>query len=219
MWIQIIAYIVIGLYTLTLAYITFYCLLQFHLLLKYHKRIQQKLFSHSLAETDTLPVITIQLPLYNEPFVAARLIDNIVLMNYPQHKLEIQILDDSTDETRVICEEKVTCYSSQGFDIKYFHRSQRDGYKAGALSNGLKTAKGEYIAIFDADFLPQEDFLLQTISHFNDPQVGVVQARWAHINGNYSLITRLQAFQLNVHFTIEQTGRSHAGYLLQFNGT
>src|SRR5688500_17895210 len=135
MWIQIIAYIVIGLYTLTLAYITFYCLLQFHLLLKYNRRIQQKNFSHSSADTDNLPFIAIQLPLDNEQCVAARLIDNIVLMNYPKNKLEIQILDDSTDDTRMICEEKTTFYSRQGFDIKYFHRSQRDGYKAGALSN------------------------------------------------------------------------------------
>ncbi len=220
MWIQIIACIVIGLYTFALSYITFYCLLQFHLLLKYLKgrRTKTLLPVASIADHH-LPYVTIQLPIYNERFVAARLIDNIALINYPIDKLEVQVLDDSTDDTSLICGQKVAHYKMLGYDIRYLHRNERDGFKAGALRDGLLKAKGELIAIFDADFLPNADFLLRIIPFFNDPKTGVVQTRWEHLNGDYSLITRLQAFQLNVHFTIEQTGRQAGGYMLQFNGT
>ncbi len=217
---EIIAYIVIGIYTFALAYVTFYCPLQFHLLFQYQKGRKNKLKpGHALIDMHNLPMVTIQLPLYNEKYVVERLLDNIVHMDYPVDKLEVQVLDDSTDDTRLVCHQKVEEYRNRGFNIQHYHRSSRDGFKAGALRDGLLKAKGEFIAIFDADFLPAPDFLLQSIHHFNDPKVGVVQTRWDHINGNYSLITRLQAFQLNVHFTIEQTGRQSAGYLLQFNGT
>ncbi|MBK8830107.1 MAG: glycosyltransferase [Saprospiraceae bacterium] len=221
MLLPIIAYLVIGLYTLALAYITFYCLIQFHLLLKYNKgRNEESVSKEGLSYSgESLPLITIQLPVFNERFVVERLIDNIVTMDYPADKLEIQVLDDSTDDTTEVCKRKVDEYKGKGIDIVYIHRTNREGFKAGALRDGLQVAKGEFIAIFDADFLPHKDFLLKTVPYFKDTQVGVVQTRWEHINGDYSLITRLQAFQLNVHFSIEQSGRQAGNYLLQFNGT
>ncbi|MDZ4749342.1 MAG: glycosyltransferase family 2 protein [Saprospiraceae bacterium] len=221
MLLQIIAYLIIGLYTVALVYITFYCLIQFHLLLKYYKG--RKSDSASKDELhygrESLPFITIQLPVFNERFVVERLIDNIITMDYPSDKLEIQVLDDSTDDTTEVCKRKVAEFKNKGVDIVYIHRTNREGFKAGALRDGLKVAKGAFIAIFDADFLPHKDFLLKTIPYFKDKGVGVVQTRWEHINGDYSLITRLQAFQLNVHFSIEQSGRQAGNYLLQFNGT
>lgn len=221
MILKIIAYIVIGFYSVALTYVTLYCFLQFHLLLKYWKSRKHTngILPITATWNDSLPYVTIQLPIFNECYVVERLIDNIVQLRYPAGKLEIQVLDDSTDDTVDICRQKVTEYKSKGFDIHLMHRSQRDGYKAGALRDGLRLAKGEFIAIFDADFLPRSDFLLETLPHFLDKDVGVVQTRWEHINRKYSLITRLQAFQLNVHFTIEQTGRQWGDYLLQFNGT
>ena len=145
--------------------------------------------------------------------------ENITAFDYPKDKFEIQLLDDSTDETLDISKAQVEKYKALGFDITLQHRVDRSGYKAGALKNGMKTAKGEFIAIFDADFLPRKDFLRSTIPYFNNPDVGVVQTRWQHINQDYSIITRLQAMQLNVHFTVEQQGRRAGNYLLQFNGT
>lgn len=222
MLLKVLAYTVIGLYTLALIYVTWYCLMQFHLLLKYGKgrRDQQTSFPSDVAPSDeTLPRVTVQLPIFNERFVVERLIDNIVQLDYPKDKLQIQLLDDSTDDTREVCERKVAEYQAQGVPIVYVHRTDRKGFKAGALKDGLETATGEFIAIFDADFLPRRDFLLQTMPYFKDEKVGVVQTRWDHINGDYSMITKLQAFQLNVHFTIEQTGRQAGHYFLQFNGT
>lgn len=217
---QIVAYLIISIYTIALAYITFYCLVQFHLLIKYlqgrNKRTPS--LSTDLLPGDSWPFVTIQLPLYNERYVVERLIDNIVRLKYPVERLEIQILDDSTDITSEICKSKVEQYRHL-YNINYLHRNDREGFKAGALKEGLLKASGEFIVIFDADFLPDEDFLLKTIPHFNDHTIGVVQTRWGHINNNDSLLTQLQAFQLNVHFTIEQSGRESAGYLLQFNGT
>ena len=220
MLLKIIAYIIIGLYSFALTYVTLYCLVQFHLLWQYKK--SRKKSTATVQQHDhagAFPFVTIQLPLYNERYVVERLIDNIVKLDYPIDKLEIQILDDSTDETRLVCQEKVAYYKSKGFQIHHYHRTDRTGYKAGALKEGLQKANGEFIAIFDADFLPEPDFLWRTIPLFQDPKVGVVQTRWEHINEDFSLITRLQAFQLNVHFTIEQTGRQNGNYLLQFNGT
>lgn len=221
MLIKVVAYVVVGLYTLALFYITFYCLVQLHLLLKYGRR-RKTAYLHTPEPAFTgreLPAVTVQLPLFNERFVAERLIDNMVNLDYPHDKLQIQILDDSTDDTQEVCRNKVAFYRQQGVHIEYLHRTDRTGFKAGALRDGLATATGEFIAIFDADFLPHRDFLLQTLPYFEDKQVGVVQTRWGHINGDYSIITRLQAFQLNVHFTIEQSGRQSGNYFLQFNGT
>jgi cellulose synthase/poly-beta-1,6-N-acetylglucosamine synthase-like glycosyltransferase len=217
---QLIAYIIIGIYTVALIYVTLYCLVQFHLLIKYgkgRKHLNQP--PRPLAYSDDLPDVTVQLPIYNEQFVVERLIDNIVKLDYPPDKLQIQVLDDSTDETSKACQAKVEFYQRQGINIVYCHRTHRDGYKAGALRDGLATASGRFIAIFDADFLPNPEFLLQTIPFFEDERIGVVQTRWEHLNVDYSLITQLQAFQLNVHFTVEQTGRQQGNYFLQFNGT
>lgn len=221
MILPIVAYIIIGLYTLALGYITFYCLIQFHLLLKYGQGRRSAIQSplQQIESGRALPSITIQLPIFNERFVVERLIDNMVNMDYPADKLQIQILDDSTDDTQDVCKRKVEEYRNKGVNIEYVHRQHRQGFKAGALRDGLATATGEFIAIFDADFLPHRDFLLRTLPYFADQKVGVVQTRWEHINGNYSLITKLQAFQLNVHFSIEQSGRQAGDYFLQFNGT
>jgi cellulose synthase/poly-beta-1,6-N-acetylglucosamine synthase-like glycosyltransferase len=166
-----------------------------------------------------LPRVTIQLPLYNEQYVAERLIDNIAKINYPYDRLQIQVLDDSTDETTSILAAKIEQYQRKGFPIEHIRRPNRTGYKAGALKDGMTTATGEFIAIFDADFLPKSDFLKRTIPFFEDPSVGTVQTRWGHLNENETLLTRLQALQVNVHFTIEQKGREYANFLRQFNGT
>ena len=211
-------YFVFVVYTGALLYITFYCILQFHLLYNYRKGEENRYVPTEKSE-DEMPLVTIQLPIFNEMYVVERLIDNIAEMEYPKDKLQIQILDDSTDETVKLSQKKVDEYLAKGFDIELVHRIDRTGFKAGALKEGMKTAKGEFIAIFDADFLPRKDFLKNTIPHFQNPEVGVVQTRWEHLNEDYSLITQLQALQLNVHFTVEQNGRRRGDYLLQFNGT
>src|SRR5262249_2710095 len=149
------------------------------------------------------PVVTIQLPLYNEMYVADRLIDAVCGIEYPRELLEIQVLDDSTDETCRIAELAVRRFAAQGVDIKYFHRTARRGFKAGALEVGLAVARGDFIAIFDADFIPRRDFLTRLMPYFGDPAVGMVQARWGHINQEYSLLTRAQAILLDGHFVLE----------------
>src|ERR1700716_329109 len=171
------------------------------------------------APLDPLPVVTIQLPLYNEMYVADRLIDAVCRIEYPRELLEIQVLDDSVDETRSIAESAVRRFAAQGIDIKYFHREDRTGFKAGALEAGLRTARGEFVAIFDADFIPTEDFLNSLIPHFRDPKVGMVQARWGHINQDYSLLTKIQAILLDGHFILEHGGRNRGGRFFNFNGT
>jgi len=166
-----------------------------------------------------LPSVTIQLPLYNEMYVADRLIEAVGRMAYPRELLQIQVLDDSTDETRKIAELAVRRLVAEGVDVEYIHRSDRTGYKAGALEAGLRRARGEYIAIFDADFLPTEDFLTRLLPHFTDPKIGMVQARWGHINQDYSLLTKIQAILLDGHFILEHGGRNRAGRFFNFNGT
>ena len=166
-----------------------------------------------------LPTITDQLPLYNEMYVADRLIEAVSALDYPRHLLEIQVLDDSTDETRGIAEFAVRRAAAQGLDIKYFHRADRTGFKAGALEAGLKIARGEFIAIFDADFLPGSDFLLRLMPHFANTKIGMVQARWGHINQDYSLLTKIQSILLDGHFVLEHGARNRAGCFFNFNGT
>jgi cellulose synthase/poly-beta-1,6-N-acetylglucosamine synthase-like glycosyltransferase len=168
---------------------------------------------------DPLPVVTIQLPLYNEMYVADRLIDAVCQIDYPRHLLEIQVLDDSTDETRSIAGLAVRRLAAQGIDIKYHHRADRTGFKAGALEAGLRVARGEFITIFDADFIPRRDFLTRLMPHFADPRVGMVQARWGHINEDYSLLTKIQAILLDGHFVLEHGGRHRGGRFFNFNGT
>jgi cellulose synthase/poly-beta-1,6-N-acetylglucosamine synthase-like glycosyltransferase len=165
-----------------------------------------------------LPFVTIQLPLYNEANVVERLIDRVAEINYPSDKLEIQILDDSTDETSAIIS-KMLQNQNSSHNFLHIQREDRVGFKAGALDYGMKICKGEFIAIFDADFLPDPDFLTDSLPFFNDPEVGVVQTRWTHINEKYSLLTRIQAIFLNTHFSVEQLGRNESGAYINFNGT
>lgn len=167
----------------------------------------------------SLPFVTVQLPLYNERYVAERLITTVCNLDYPPNLLEIQVLDDSTDETTRLAENCVSYFASKGVNIKLLHRENRYGYKAGALEKGLETAKGEFIAIFDSDFVPPHDFLKNTIHHFTDPSVGIVQTRWGHLNINYSILTRVQSVLLDGHFIVEQTARFKNGVFLNFNGT
>jgi cellulose synthase/poly-beta-1,6-N-acetylglucosamine synthase-like glycosyltransferase len=168
---------------------------------------------------EELPRVTIQLPVYNEMYVVERLIDSVTAIDYPKERLEIQVLDDSSDETQHIAERKVESFSKAGWDIHYIHRDNRVGFKAGALEEGLKVAKGEYIAIFDADFIPDPDFLNKTIHYFTNSKVGLVQTRWGHINRDYSHLTQVEAMILDGHFVMEHGGRYRSGRFFNFNGT
>jgi cellulose synthase/poly-beta-1,6-N-acetylglucosamine synthase-like glycosyltransferase len=165
------------------------------------------------------PVVTVQLPIFNEMYVVDRLIDTVCALDYPKDRLQIQVLDDSTDETRDIAELAVRRQAARGFDIQYLHRQNRVGFKAGALDEGLKVARGEFVAIFDADFVPTADFLKRTVPYFVDPKVALVQARWGHINADYSLLTRVQAILLDGHFVLEHGARNRSGCFFNFNGT
>jgi len=165
------------------------------------------------------PVVTVQLPVYNEMYVVERLIDAVCRLDYPIEKLEIQVLDDSTDETRDIAELAVRRQRARGFDIKHLHRTDRTGFKAGALEAGLRAARGPFVAIFDADFVPPSDFLRRTIPYFNDEGIAVVQARWGHLNQDYSLLTKVQSVLLDGHFVLEHGSRNRAGCFFNFNGT
>ena len=168
---------------------------------------------------ETLPKVTVQLPIYNEKYVVERLLKAVCALEYSKDLLEIQVLDDSDDETQEVAKNWIAIFKKQGIDIQYLHRSNRIGYKAGALEAGLKSAKGEFIAIFDADFVPRADFLKKTILYFANEKVGMVQARWGHINQNYSLLTQIQSVFLDGHFVIEHTARNRSGRFFNFNGT
>jgi cellulose synthase/poly-beta-1,6-N-acetylglucosamine synthase-like glycosyltransferase len=170
------------------------------------------------AESEA-PRITVQLPLFNEMYVVERLLDAVTALDYPRHLLEIQVLDDSTDETVKIARAAVEKHKQRGFDIQYIHRTDRTGFKAGALENGMKMAKGQLIAIFDADFLPKRDCLRQMVDFFTDEGIGMVQMRWGHINAKYSLLTRIQEVLLDGHFVVEQASRNRTGAFFNFNGT
>ncbi|HEY3028457.1 MAG TPA: glycosyltransferase [Pyrinomonadaceae bacterium] len=170
------------------------------------------------SETE-LPRITIQLPLFNEMYVVGRLVKAVTEIDYPRDRMEIQVLDDSTDETRSLARATVEKYAREGFDIYYVHRTDRTGFKAGALAHGMLTASGDLVAIFDADFVPKPDFLRKLVDYFTDPLVGCAQMRWAHINGSYNLLTRLQTIMLDGHFVVEQTTRNRTGSFFNFNGT
>ena len=183
---------------------------------RYRKFVPRPSGKYSEAE---LPRITVQLPLYNELYVVDRLLKAVTAIDYPRDKFEIQVLDDSTDETVKVAEAVVAKYAAQGFDIHYIHRADRTGFKAGALENGNKSAKGELFAIFDADFVPKPDCLRKLVDFFTDPLVGCAQMRWSHINGDYNLLTRLQTIMLDGHFVVEQTTRNRTGGFFNFNGT
>lgn len=210
-------WIVVSAYAGALFFIFLFSMGQLHLTWHYLKG--KKEISTPSPIIDKYPLVTIQLPVYNEKYVVERLVDSVVAIEYPLDKLEIQLLDDSTDETVEITAAKVEEFSKKGIDIKHIRRKDRVGFKAGALKHGLELAKGEFIAVFDADFLPNKDFLIKTVPHFQDSNTGVVQVRWGHVNKEYSILTKMQAFGLDAHFTIEQSGRSHAGSFINFNGT
>lgn len=218
---MILESIIIAVYSIALLLIFMYALAQLNLLFNYlsarkhHKNAPTFDFSND-AE---IPYVTIQLPVYNELYVMQRLLNNISEIDYPKEKLEIQVLDDSTDESFEETAIHIKELRKTGLDIQHVTRKNREGFKAGALKEGLKTAKGEYIAIFDADFLPKKNWLKNTIPYFKDPEIGVVQTRWGHLNRDYSILTRVQAFALDAHFTLEQVGRNSKGHFINFNGT
>jgi cellulose synthase/poly-beta-1,6-N-acetylglucosamine synthase-like glycosyltransferase len=168
---------------------------------------------------EQLPRVTIQLPLYNERYVVERLIEEVTRVEYPKELLQIQVLDDSSDDTHAFAEALVAQYSALGYPIEYHHRTNRHGFKAGALQEGLKTATGEFVAVFDADFVPPPEFLTRTIQFFADPSVGVVQTRWSYLNRDYNFLTEVEAMLLDGHFILEHGARSRAGYFFNFNGT
>lgn len=171
------------------------------------------------SQFEKLPVVTVQLPIYNELYVAERLLRAVSDLDYPRELLEVQVLDDSTDDTRELIEREVEALRATGLDIKLLHRTDRTGFKAGALENGMLSARGEFIFILDADFLPKPDILHQTVHFFTDPGVGMIQTRWGHLNRTYSLLTRVQAMFLDGHLLLEQTARSRSGRFFNFNGT
>ncbi len=207
--------IIVGLYALALFFIFLYSLAQGHLLWCFlNKRKDPSSRAASPAEW---PTVTVQLPLYNEKYVAARLLDAVTALNYPSDKLEIQVLDDSDDETSDIISRKIN--SLPHHTILHVRRKSRRGFKAGALKYGLSLAKGEFIAVFDADFVPDPEFLMNTVPEFSNPRIGMVQTRWTHLNHKHSILTRLQAFALDAHFLVEQVGRNALGAFINFNGT
>jgi cellulose synthase/poly-beta-1,6-N-acetylglucosamine synthase-like glycosyltransferase len=209
--------VVLCLYFISLLILFTFGVHGFVMVYHYLKQRRVKGLHPSMGE---IPLVTVQLPVFNELYVVNRLIEATCHLDYPREKLEIQVLDDSTDETRAVVDETVRRYQALGFDIKHIYRADRLGYKAGALKDGLATARGEFVAIFDADFVPRREFLQKTIPYFfQDPKIGLVQTRWEHLNSEYSLLTRTQAMALDGHFVIEQDVRNRAGYFINFNGT
>jgi cellulose synthase/poly-beta-1,6-N-acetylglucosamine synthase-like glycosyltransferase len=209
--------IIVGLYALAILFVLIHSLFDAHLIYHYLHSFRKKekiFYAH-----DFFPFVTIQLPVYNELHVVERLIDCVAAIDYPADKLEIQILDDSTDETSEIICRKVDLLQQQNISIQHIKRHNREGFKGGALKLGLSMAKGEFFAVFDADFLPPKDFLKKTLPFFLDPNIGMVQTKWGHINKETSLLANLQAIALDGHFSIEQQGRNAAGYFINFNGT
>jgi cellulose synthase/poly-beta-1,6-N-acetylglucosamine synthase-like glycosyltransferase len=189
------------------------------LALLYYYRKTSKEAPAELVIPKDLPKVTVQLPMYNEMYVVERLIRAVCDIEYPKDKLEVQVLDDSTDETQEICKRIVDEFTGMGYNIKYIHRTNRQGYKAGALKEGLAVAEGEFVAIFDADFIPKKEFLMKTVPHFQNPNIGMVQTRWEHLNEDESYLTKAQALALDGHFVIEQQVRNKAGFFINFNGT
>ncbi|RUA37408.1 MAG: histidine kinase, partial [Bacteroidetes bacterium] len=214
-------WLIILLYGLSLLFIFFFSLGQLHLTFHYlkAKKKQKKSVVQTPEMKSDFPKVCVQLPIFNEKYVVNRLVDAVCKLDYPNELLEIQLLDDSTDETTEILEAKTQYWQSKGKNIQLIRRPERVDFKAGALKYGMEITDAEFIAIFDADFLPQAHFLKATIPHFQNEKVGVVQTRWGHVNKDYSLLTRLQAFGLDAHFTVEQVGRNTAGSFINFNGT
>jgi len=213
--------LILLIYGLALLFIFLYSLVQIQLVYHYLKNRQTKDNDLSFTgdEDGEFPFVTIQLPVYNEKYVVERLLKSVAQFDYPKDHFEIQILDDSTDETSEIIRTVIEELEVKKINFIHLQRENRIGFKAGALADGMKIAKGEFLAIFDADFIPNSNFLKKTISFFSDPNIGLVQTKWEHVNENYSWLTRLQAFGLDAHFTVEQRGRNVAGHFINFNGT
>ena len=213
--------IIVVIYGLALLMVFFYSIIQLDLLVSYLKEKDKSVAQKHINWNDSqqIPHVSIQLPVYNEKYVVDRLIKRIACLDYPLDKLDIQILDDSTDDSWLLIDSLVEKYQQQGVAIKVLRRPDRKGYKAGALKYWLPEAKGEYIAIFDADFLPPKDWLKKALPYFIDEDTGVVQTRWTHLNRDYSLLTKIQAFALDFHFIIEQLGRNRSNHFINFNGT
>ncbi len=210
---------VIALYLVVLGILGIYGFHRGHLLMLYWKHRKQHPKPKRRFSEDELPTITVQLPMFNEMYVAERLIESVSKLDYPKDKLEIQVLDDSTDETQQIAKNKVDELVARGFDACYIHRVDRTGYKAGALEKGLHVAKGELLIVFDADFVPTTSIVRDLIDHFTDEEVGMVQARWGHLNREYSTLTRVQSMMLDGHFVVEHIARNRSGRFFNFNGT
>jgi cellulose synthase/poly-beta-1,6-N-acetylglucosamine synthase-like glycosyltransferase len=213
----VLVYGVMGIYGCCMLFIFCYSLMQLHLTYLFRK--SQKSAKQTYPEPAEWPTVTVQLPIYNERYVVERLLNAVASFDYPKNKFRIQVLDDSTDETVDIIAKKVIELQQQDLQIKHIRRPNRKGYKAGALQFGFTQTSDEFIAIFDADFVPEPDFLKKVIPAFTDPEIGVIQTRWGHLNEQNSLLTKLQAFGLNAHFTIEQCGRNFGKHFINFNGT
>jgi len=209
-------WIIIMLYGFSMFIICLFSLAQLNLTWHYIRKVDDPALNHVPTN---LPFVTLQLPLYNEKYVIDRLLDAVISLDYPNTHLEIQLLDDSDDETVGMIDARIDQIKNKGIDIVHLRRQNRIGFKAGALQHGLTIAKGEFIAVFDADFIPKIDFLKQVIPHFKDEKIAMVQTRWGHLNENFNLLTKMQAFGLNAHFTVEQTGRRKAKSFINFNGT
>ncbi|MEZ4336669.1 MAG: glycosyltransferase family 2 protein [Sandaracinaceae bacterium] len=208
---------VIGVYMVTLGILAIYGFHRGQLVYLYWKH--RKRAPKPAKRFETLPRVTVQLPMFNELYVAERLIESVAGLEYPKEKLEIQVLDDSTDETVEIAKAKVEELRERGYDAVYRHRTDRTGYKAGALEEGLHEAKGDYVLVFDADFVPTATIITDLVHHFTDPKVGMVQARWGHLNRDYSMLTRVQSMMLDGHFVVEHIARNRSGRFFNFNGT
>jgi len=218
-WSHLLAKIILVVYGFCLVMIFYYSVVQLSLAINYRRSKKKGVAPTPSFDPASAPKVTVQLPMFNEMYVAERIIETTAKFNYPKDKLQIQVLDDSTDETKDIIARKVAEIAAHGVNIQHVHRVDRTGYKAGALDAAMDQVEGEFIAIFDADFVPDEDFLIRTIPHFNHENIGVVQTRWGHLNKSYSVLTELQAFGLNGHFAIEQQGRNASGHFINFNGT
>ena len=221
---QILLIIVITLifiYSTSLIIIFLYAIAQFNLLINYmsEKSNSKKLIQWDFNKRDEIPFVTIQLPIYNELYVIERLLNAVEKIKYPHDKLEIQVLDDSDDDSVELTKKLIHKIKNTGIDIVHLKRKNRFGFKSGALKEGLKKSKGEYVAIFDSDFVPNPNFLIKTVPYFKNIKVGMVQTRWGHINRDFSILTKVQAFGLDGHFTLEQVGRNSKNHFINFNGT
>ena len=225
--IKYIEYIYLTIYLFALLSLLIYGMNCYFLMIYYRRNFRKAIKMHkammALFHTDLpargWPRVTIQLPIYNERYVVERLIESVSRLKYPRDLLQIQVLDDSTDDTIQIARLAVKKMKAAGFDIEYIHRDNRIGYKAGALRKGLEVARGDLVAIFDADFVPDTNFLMQTVPYFSDPKVGMLQTRWGHLNSDYSMLTRAQSIGIDGHFSVEQASRAWGGLFMNFNGT